>query len=106
MNPGALPQAGIGLPLAVRDRTGWSARQKGIIVRFLRRAGSDCREAPASGYRYSLRLDRQDAVIRWTTTDTTSLTIVHEAKTGTVGSAKQQSAHLVQSILEELYSVH
>ena len=88
VNPGALPQAGIGLPLAVSwAGTGWSARQKGVVLRFLRRAGSDCREVPSSGYRYALRLDRADAVIRWTITDSTSVAVVHEGKTA--ASARQ-----------------
>ncbi len=43
INPGALPQAGSGLPLAVQfNGAGWTGREKSLITRFLRRSGSEC----------------------------------------------------------------
>ncbi|MGA2480644.1 MAG: hypothetical protein ABSG63_17995 [Spirochaetia bacterium] len=49
INPGALPQAGIGLPFSVEwSGNGWGAREKALIIRYLRRAGSEVAEVPAA----------------------------------------------------------
>jgi hypothetical protein len=107
MNPGALPQAGIGLPFAISwSGSGWTAREKRTDLRFLRRAGSECREAPAVGYRFSLRLVKEQDGVRWTVTDGASTAILREGKAASGGTVTQRSARLIQSILEELYSVH
>jgi tetratricopeptide (TPR) repeat protein len=108
INPGALPQAGIGLPLAVEFRgDGWGRREKALIVRYLKRAGSECAEEPGTGLRYSLRLTRGgDGAVRWAVTDSTSGSVVREGAPLLSGRVKTRSARLVQSILEELYAVH
>jgi len=106
-NPGALQQAGIGLPMAISwSGQGWTGRERGLVMRFLRRSGSECRETPAPGYRYQLRVVRDVDTVRWSVTDTASGTVLREGKSGSGGTPKQRSVHLIQSILEELYSVH
>jgi hypothetical protein len=108
IDPGALPQAGIGLPLAVEFRgDGWSRREKALIVRYMKRAGSECMEGPSTGMRYSLRLTRLgDGSVRWAVADSTTGSVVREGAPLLSGRAKPRSARLVQSILEELYAVH
>ena len=108
INPGALPQAGIGLPLAIEFRgDGWGRREKALIVRYMKRAGSECVEGPSAGLRYSLRLTRvSDGSVRWAVADSTTGSVVREGAPLLSGRAKLRSARLVQSILEELYAVH
>jgi hypothetical protein len=104
INPGALPQAGIGLPLSVElSGPGWTGRERATITRFLRRAGSDVGEGAA----YSLSLAR-DATgdVRWSVYDQGTRTEVHGGKTVFNGRTTQRCALLVQTILEDLYSVH
>ncbi|MGA2640231.1 MAG: tetratricopeptide repeat protein [Spirochaetia bacterium] len=107
INPGALPQAGIGLPLAVSFQgTGWKGREKALVLRFLRRAGSECTEGRREGFPYVLRLLRAgDTSIHWTVLDASG-TVVREGKPALAGGVRQRSAALVHAVLEELYSVH
>jgi hypothetical protein len=108
INPGALPQAGIGLPLAV-DFHGesWSRREKGLVIRYLRRAGSECREGPGQGFPYSLRLTRGGTgAVRWQVTDNESGSVLREGTPVVTGRPRQRCARLIQVILEELYAVH
>ena len=108
INPGALPQAGIGLPVAVEFHgDGWSRRERALVVRYIIRSGSECAREPAVGMRFVLRLTRGgDGATRWAVTDSTSGSVVREGAPHLSGSVKTRSARLVQSILEELYSVH
>jgi tetratricopeptide (TPR) repeat protein len=108
INPGALPQAGIGLPVSLEFRGGgWSRREKGLIVRYMKRAGSECVREPAAGLRFALRLTRgSDGATRWALTDSASGSVVREGAPLLSGRMKTRSARLVQSILEELYAVH
>jgi tetratricopeptide (TPR) repeat protein len=107
INPGALPQEGLGLPLAVSfEGPGWKGREKALVLRFLRRAGSECAEEQQAGLPYSLRLLRaDDRAVRWTVRDASG-TVVREGSPALAGSARKRSAALVNAILEELYSVH
>jgi tetratricopeptide (TPR) repeat protein len=106
IDPGALPQAGIGLPLAVEWRgSGWGAREKALIVRYLKRAGSETVDGPRDGFRYALTLTR-DTRTRWQVKDGETGAVVREASPALAGAAKRRSAMLVKSILEELYAVH
>jgi hypothetical protein len=107
INPGALPQAGIGLPLAVDfSGKGWSAREKRIVLRFLGRAGSECRETSEPGFRYSLHLVKEaDGGLRWTMTDANTGSAVRSGAPVLSGGLKRRCAGLVKSVLEELYSV-
>ena len=78
INPGALPQAGIGLPLAVEFRgEGWSAREKRLIIRSVKRAGSEVVEGPREGFRYELRFSREERA-RWQVLDSGTGAILHE----------------------------
>jgi tetratricopeptide (TPR) repeat protein len=107
INPGALPLAGIGLPLAVSfEGGGWKGREKALVLRFLRRDGSECGEAPQAAFPFSLRLIRaDDSSVRWTVRDSSG-TVLREGTPTLVGGLRRRSAALVRSILEELYSVH
>jgi hypothetical protein len=106
INPGALPQAGMGLPLAVEFRgEGWSAREKALIIRYLRRAGSECAEGTAAGFRHSLQLFRS-GTLRWRLLDSVSGGVIREGTTPSEGRAKPRSARLVQAVLADLYAVH
>jgi tetratricopeptide (TPR) repeat protein len=108
LNPGALPQAGIGIPLAVEFSGGpWSGRERASVTRFLRRSGSELRQAAQPGSSYTLRLSRgNDQKVRWTLTDPTDGSVAHEGTVSAAGTAARRSARIVQTILEELYSVH
>jgi tetratricopeptide (TPR) repeat protein len=108
INPGALPQAGIGLPVAMEFRgDGWSRREKGLIVRYMKRAGSECVQGPMAGLPFSLRVTRgADGAVRWAVTDSASGSVVREGSPLLTGRLKTRAARLVQSILEELYAVH
>jgi hypothetical protein len=107
INPGALPQAGIGLPLAVSfEGSAWRGRGKSLVLRFLRRSGSECIEGPRGGFDYSLGLlMREDRSVHWTVRDSAG-TIVREGSPVLAGNLRQRAAALVREILEELYSVH
>jgi tetratricopeptide (TPR) repeat protein len=107
INPGALPQAGLGLPLTVSfEGSGWKGREKAIVLRFLRRAGSECAEGQAAGFPFRLRLLKSnDGAVRWTVRDAAE-TVVREGSPTLAGNLKKRSAALVTTLLEELYSVH
>ena len=108
INPGALPQAGIGLPVALEFRgDGWSMREKVLVVRYLRRAGSECGQGPSAGLPFSLRLTRgAGGAVRWAVADSASGNVIREGAPLLSGRAKARAGRLVQSILEELYAVH
>ncbi len=107
INPGALPPAGIGLPLSVSFQgAGWKGREKARVLRFLRRAGSECVEGRVEGFPYSLRLlSAGGTLVRWTVLDASG-NVVKEGNPALPGGPRQRSAALVRIILEELYSVH
>ena len=97
INPGAMPQAGIGLPLEVSFKgDGWGGRDKRLISRYLKRAHSEV----AAGMRHALDLARQpDGSVRFSVTD---------GKTGRTvaqGSAEGGPARIAQAVLDELYAV-
>jgi tetratricopeptide (TPR) repeat protein len=108
IDPGALRQEGIGLPLAVSfDGSPWNGREKALVTRFLRRAGSEVAVGTADGFRYSLELTRATAgSARWRVTDARAKNVIAERTVALSGRSRQKTARLVQSILEELYSVH
>jgi tetratricopeptide (TPR) repeat protein len=108
INPGALPQAGIGLPLAVDFRgDGWSAREKALIFRYLRRAGSECAEGSGAGFRHALRLTRgSDGAVRWAVVEAGSGSVIREGNPPLTGRTKQRCARLIQAVLADLYAVH
>jgi hypothetical protein len=108
INPGALPQAGIGLPLSVEFAgTGWTGRERSIVTRFLRRSGSDADAGVVPGARHALRLTREAAgSVRWAVRDVPTDTVIHEGSATPKGTVTQRCAGLVQSILAALYSVH
>ncbi len=103
VNPGALPQAGLGLPLSIAfDGTGWTRRERASVARFVRRSGSDVSDdAP-----YVLRLARDAGTVRWSVRDREGQTVVRENSTSFHGTVAGRCGRLVRSILEELYSVH
>ena len=104
INPGALPQAGIGLPLTVElGGSGWTARERAALLRFLRRSGSEC----APGMRHVLLLSREgDGGVRWSVTDTVTGGTIRSGRSTASGRPLARAAALVKTILEELYSVH
>ncbi len=108
LNPGALPQAGLGLPVTVDFRAAdLSAREKRLILRYLRRAGSECVRGPTEAIRYSLTLSRETGgAVRWAVMDTQAGTTIAGGNVPFTGWAPARCARLVQSILEELYAVH
>ena len=108
INPGALWQAGIGLPLTVRFAgAGWRPLERAFVMRFLRRAGSEADEnAAGEAGRYGLRLVRgEDRIVRWTL-DGPSGTAVRSGNARLAGGIVAGTAGLVRVILEEAYSVH
>jgi tetratricopeptide (TPR) repeat protein len=115
INPGALRQAGLGLPLAVQFLgAGWKARERVFVLRFLRRAGSETSEASAGGAGagpgaaglYGLRLVRAEPrTVRWTLADPSG-NEVRSGKVPLAGRPLPEAANLVHSILEDAYSVH
>lgn len=108
LNPGALPQAGLGLPLAVDFRDpGFLPREKRLILRYLRRAGSECAEGADPSMRFSLSLSAEaNQTVRWSVMDSRSRTTIAGGGPRFVGRPPVRCALLVQSILEELYAVH
>ena len=108
INPGALPQAGIGLPLSVEFAgAGWTGRERSIVMRFLRRSGSDAAVGPVPGAMHSLRLARDSTgTVRWSVREASTDTIIHEGSATPKGTAAQRCSVLVHSILAGLYSVH
>ena len=108
INPGALPQAGIGLPVSVEFQGGsWSGREKALIFRFLARAGSECAEGSGAGFGHTLRLTRgSDGAVRWSVVDAGSGNVIREGNPPLTGRTKQRCARLIQSVLADLYAVH
>jgi hypothetical protein len=108
INPGALPQAGIGLPVAVDFRgAGWSPREKTLIFRYLRRARSECTGEAGAGFRHALQLTRgPDGAVHWAVLETGAGTVTREGNPPLKGRTKQRCALLIQSILADLYAVH
>jgi tetratricopeptide (TPR) repeat protein len=97
INPGALPQAGIGLPLSVSFEGGhWGRREKRLIGRYLKRAHSEI----GTGARHALRLVRGTAGdVRFSVADSRTGRPVAE------GSAKGAASRIVQAVLDALYAV-
>ena len=108
LNPGALPQSGLGLPLNVAfGGQGFNPREKRLVLRYLRRAGSECADAPNAGMRYTLSLSREaSGNARWSVIDSQSGTTVAGGDPRFAGRPPVRCSRLVQSILEELYAVH
>ncbi len=108
LNPGALSQAGLGLPLNVEFAgSGFQPREKRLILRYLRRAGSECVSGPGAVMRYSLTLTRQsNGTARWSVTDSVSGTTIAGGNPSFTGRPPVRCATFVQAILEELYTVH
>jgi tetratricopeptide (TPR) repeat protein len=104
INPGALPQAGIGLPLQLEfGGSGWRWMERGLTKRFLKRSGSDC----GPGMRYTLRITAEsDGGVRWSATDTATAITIRSGKVAAGGGILARSARVVKTILEELYSIH
>ncbi|HET6485722.1 MAG TPA: hypothetical protein VFH83_04845 [Spirochaetia bacterium] len=104
INPGALPQAGLGLPLHVEfTGNGWKARERAIILRLISRSGSEI-DASAP---YSLRFTRgPGGEVRWIVMDPSKGAAVREGTSGAGGSLRARCSRLVQSVLDELYAVH
>jgi len=107
INPGAMRQAGIGVPLAVSFQgTGWGALERWRVLRLLRRAGSECTDGTAAGFPYALRLVKQDdRTVRWTVVDASGA-VVREGHPAAAGGPWRRSAAVIRAVLEELYSVH
>jgi tetratricopeptide (TPR) repeat protein len=96
INPGALPQAGLGLPLSVTfEGAPWGRREKRLIGRYLKRAHSEV----AGGARFTLRLVRAPGgAIRFSVTDRGGRPVAE-------GGAKGTPARIVQALLDALYAV-
>jgi tetratricopeptide (TPR) repeat protein len=107
LNPGALQQIGLGMPLAVSFQgAGWKNREKALVMRFLRRSGSECSEGEHMNLPWSLRLLMSaDRAVRWTVLDASG-TVVRAGNPPLTGGTLRRSATLVSAILEELYAVH
>jgi hypothetical protein len=107
INPGALPQAGIGLPFAVSFQgSDWQGREKALVLRFLRRTGSECEEGIMKKFPFTLLLTKaNDNCVRWAVLDSSG-SVVKEANFTLAGGRRKRSAAFVHALLEELYSVH
>jgi len=83
-----------------------TARVKGrLLLRLLRRAGSECMEEPARSLPYRLRLIHSgDRAIRWSLSDASGA-LVREGSVTPAGGPWRRSAAVVRSVLEEVYSV-
>jgi tetratricopeptide (TPR) repeat protein len=101
---GALQQEGLGLPLSVEFRgAGWGKREMGLIVRYMKRAYSEC--APAM--RHTLRINRgEGGNFQWAVRDSRSGGVVAQGTSPIAGPTKARCARLLRAILEELYAVH
>ncbi|HUJ74436.1 MAG TPA: hypothetical protein VL359_06235, partial [bacterium] len=71
INPGALPQAGIGIPLTVSFQgPGWGGLERMRVLRLLRRSGSECTQDPGKGFPYTLAIVKTpERSVRWNVTD-------------------------------------
>jgi transglutaminase-like putative cysteine protease len=103
INPGALLQSGLGLPLETAfEGPGWGAREKRLIGRYLKRAHSP----PQERARHVLRLVRGDGEeTRITVTDRRTGRLVAETAVPPAGGAGRRASRVVQAVLEELYAV-
>jgi hypothetical protein len=107
LNPGALQQAGMGLPMTVEfGGTGWKAREKGLIMRFLRRSGSEGHEGPDPGYAHSLRMVKGEGTVTWTVTEQKTGKVLATGNTAAPGGVHWRCTTIVKVLLEELYAVH
>lgn len=108
LNRGALRQAGLGLPLVVDFRgDGFSARDRGLVIKYLSRAGSECLGATARGARYTLTLSREPGgSVRWAVIDASTGAAAAGGTVRLSGTPRHRAVILVQGILDELYAVH
>jgi tetratricopeptide (TPR) repeat protein len=108
LNPGALLQAGLGLPMrVVFVGMGFQQREKRLILRYLRRAGSECTSDVALAMRYTLTFTRlANDTVRWAVEDSISGSTIAGGNPSFVGRPPFRCSALVGSILEELYTVH
>ena len=108
INPGALPQAGIGLPLAVSFQgPGWGTWERARVLRLLRRTGSECTVDPGQGFPYTLRLVKTtEGSIRWSVLDRSGASTRDGHLPPPAGGPWRRAAVTVASVLEVLYAVH
>ncbi|HVO39980.1 MAG TPA: hypothetical protein VMV03_13200 [Spirochaetia bacterium] len=108
LNRGALRQAGLGLPLVIDFRGGgFGARERGLVAKYLSRAGSECLPGAAPGARYTLTLFREaGGSVRWTVIDSASGAAAAGGTVQLSGAPRHRAVVVVQAILDELYAVH
>jgi len=116
INPGAMRQAGIGIPMEVSFQgPGWGAWERARVIRLLRRSGSECVDQDRSrdldpgrkDFPYALRLLKtEDQEVRWTVVDSSGAAVRSGRVSDAGGGPWRSSAAVVSSILEELYAVH
>ncbi|HTZ51877.1 MAG TPA: hypothetical protein VMF68_09480 [Spirochaetia bacterium] len=111
INPGALPQAGIGLPLAVSFQgPGWGTWERARVLRLLRRSGSECgegAEGAGQGLPYALKLVKgAEGGIRWSVQDRSGAPVRDGHLPAPAGGPWKRAAAIVASVLEVAYAVH
>ncbi len=116
INPGAFRQNGFGLPLLLEvPRNLWGGREKAMIVRYLKRTGSEVRETDGEtdgrhsapeGFRFLLRLTLEaEGNARYTASDPRTGRILAESAKTLSGRPRERCAALVRDIIEDLYRV-
>jgi tetratricopeptide (TPR) repeat protein len=110
INPGALLQNGLGLPLVVRvAESQWGVGEKALIFRYLKRAHSELAvagEAPGGGFRYELTLRLlPGGRARYTVVEEESGRTVADAERELAGNRWKRCSRLVQWILDDTYKV-
>lgn len=109
INPGALRQDGLGLPLALAFSEGMGGREKALIVRYMKRAGSEIAEAgQEADFPFLLSIRGQPGE-EWSFSLTEPAT-GRSLAAGRVdpkaeGTGKAACAALVRTFLDEAYAV-
>jgi tetratricopeptide (TPR) repeat protein len=113
INPGAFRQNGFGLPLVLNLDSSLGKREKGLIVRYLKRAGSELFESaegsfidPPEGFHYAVSLSiRPGGEAGYVITDLRSGRVLVENSSARKGGMYARSAALVQGLLDDLFRV-
>jgi len=109
INPGALRQEGLGLPLALQWQAGVGGREKALIVRYLKRAGCEIAETGKEADFPFLLSIRGGASGGFSFSLTETATGRSRAAGGTEpgegGTGKTACARLVQEFLDETFTV-
>jgi hypothetical protein len=106
IDPGALLQEGLGLPLVLRFSGAWTGLERRTVRRLLARSGSEIGAAAGEGFHYVLSLSRSEGGdVTITLAEADAAKPVVRAQATSKGGPRHRAADIVSAVLAECYAV-